>query len=51
MFCRRRNASEEILLFENIENGVSGSGGNGMGLICETVLECAGTFRESLHDA
>jgi hypothetical protein len=51
MFCRRFNSSEKILLLENVENGVAGSGGNGMRLIGEAMLKRAGTFCESLHNA
>src|SRR5256885_2622740 len=41
-------AREKIVGFENVENSVAGGGGNGMGLVGEAVLECAGTFCESI---
>ena len=44
------DASEEILFFENVENGVAGSSGNGMSLVRETVLEGAGTFCKCVGD-
>ena len=44
-------AREKILFFENVENGVAGGGGNGMGLVGEAVLECARAFCKCVGDS
>jgi len=51
MFRNRLDASEKILCFKNVENGVARGGGNGMGLVGETVLKSARTFCKGFRDA
>lgn len=45
------HASEEILFLQHVENRVTDCSGDGMGLVGEAMLECAGTFFESFGNA
>lgn len=49
-FASARDTRKEIVRFEVIENGVARGGGDGMGLISETVFERAGTALEGFDD-
>ncbi len=49
-FTDRRDAIEELVSFEVVEDGVAGSGGNGMRLIRETMHESSGAFLVGFDD-
>lgn len=51
LVCGGLDTDKKVLIFEHIKNGISGGGGNRMGLIGEAVLESARAFRESICDA
>jgi len=50
-FACGRYAIEKFVGFEEIEDGISGCGGNGMRLIGEAVHESGGAFFEGIDDA